>query len=463
MRQIFYSMKAILKHKVSIVVFCVLLLVNFFTMVSMIKDDLENTREKQLQEEQIWLFTFANEINNQYIIDINGYYNDKQLSDFENYYNYRRWMINCSEEKVSMLKKGEDVSQFDLIYQLIQNMMEMNYVSDVMFGNDYAENVFKEEIVRHSDELNLSELSFNSKKLYLLPYRNDYLAKDQRDELYHTIKFTVEYYFNLLDNGLPDLSLTSPSPWSLLIKQLGNHSIFSYLLIPLAIIFSAVYIYDNRQKQSLKLLLSQATDRKKVVYTYGLSLLITFVLIVIVSLLIPMILLGLKSGWQGFNFPILVDVEGLQSFTMFEHLDVLHTFNLSTYAGSKYMPHISSDDFIPQVLEFMKLWQVLLITGGLAIFKFACAIAVGMMCILCPKKNWQSFTLLAGFLLFYLVSQNSSGLLSAFNVFDIRSSLLVVEGCTHITTLHAFSICVVSLLVIMGITIILFNNRDYQE
>lgn len=59
MRQILYSIKAILKHKVSIVVFCVLLLVNFFTMVSMIKDDLENTREKQIQEAELWCHFFS--------------------------------------------------------------------------------------------------------------------------------------------------------------------------------------------------------------------------------------------------------------------------------------------------------------------------------------------------------------------------------------------------------------------
>lgn len=463
MRQILYSIKAILKHKVSIVVFCVLLLINFFTMVSMIKDDLENTREKQIQEAELWCHSFSNSINNRYIIDINGYYNEMELAYMQNYYDFRMWMIDYYEDELSLLKKGEDITHTSLIYNLVQTMMEMNYVVDEIYGNDYAENVFKDEIARHSDELNLSELPFDSKKLYLMPYRNDYLSKDQKDLQYHDTEYTIKYFFNLLDKNLPDLELTTPSPWSFLMKQIGKDSIIPFILIPLAILFSAVYIYDIRQKQSLKLIMIQGKDRKKVIFVYGLSLLITFSLLTIISLLIPMIILGFKSGWAGFNLPILVDVDGLKSFTMFEHLDVLHTFKLSTYPGARYIKSVSSDDFIPQVLTFMQLWQALLITGGLAIFKFACAIVTGMLCILCPKKNWQSFSLLAGFLLFYLVSQNSSGLLSAFNVFDIRSSLLVVEGCTHITTLHAFCICVVSLVAIVGITIILFNNRDYQE
>lgn len=463
MRQIFYSMKAILKHKVSIVVFCVLILVNFFTMVSMIKDDLENTREKQIQEAELWCHSFSNSIKERYIIDINGYYNEMELAYMQNYYDFRMWMIDYYEDELSLLKKGEDITHTSLIYNLVQTMMEMNYVVDEIYGNDYAENVFKDEIARHSDELNLSELPFDSKKLYLMPYRNDYLSKDQKDLQYHNTEYIVKYYFSLLDKNLPDLEFSTPSPWSFLVKQLGKDSLLPFLLFPLAIIFSAAYLYDIRQKQSLKLMLIQGTNRKKVVFTYGVSLLITFMLIVIVSLLIPMIFLGFKSGWAGFNLPILIDMDGLKSFTMFEHLDVLHTFQLSTYPGARYIKSVSSDDFIPLTMTFIQLWQALLITGGLAIFKFACAIAVGMMCILCPKKNWQSFSLLAGFLLFYLVSQNNSGLLSAFNVFDIRSSLLVVEGCTHVTTLHAFCICAVSLILIMVVTVILFNNRDYQE
>lgn len=464
MKPIYYSIKAILKHKVSIIVFSVLLLINSFSMVGMIKDDLENTREKQIQAYQLNIYSYQAIKDNQYVIDMGGYYNDTELAHLENYFNSMQWSIDSSKEELMMLEKGEDISQLVLIHGLIENMINMDFVMDIEHGNDYFENVFKEEIERHSDKLNLSELPFDSKDLHLHPYRDGYLLKDQRDTFYHNEEFKAKYAFNLLDHNLSDLEVTTPSPWSFLTKQLGKDSILPFVLFPLAIIFSAAYLNDVRQKQSLKLLMTQGTNRSLVVFTYGFSLLIAFALLSSVSLLIPMLLLGFRSGWAGFNLPILADVDGLCSFNLFEHLDILHTFKLSTYPSALYIDTIVRDDFIPQALEFMQLWQVLLITGSLAIFKYACAIGVGMLCILCPKKNWQSLGLLGFFLMVYLISQSSiSGVLSVVNVLDLRSCLLIVEGCTHITTLHALCIAFITLVLLCCITIKLFNDRDYQE
>lgn len=464
MKQCGYSIKAILKHKVSIIVFCMLLLINFFTMVNMIKVDLENTAEKQIQEYQLHIYSYQTIKDNQYAIDMGGYYNNTELSYLENYFNSMQWSIDSSKEELAMLEKGEDISQSILIHGLIENMIDMDFVMDIEHGNDYFENVFNEEIERYSDKLNLSELPFNSKDLHLHPYRDGYLLKDQRDVFYHNEEFKAKYAFYLLDHDLSDLELTTPSPWSFLMKQLGKDSLLPFILFPLAILFSTVYLYDVRQKQSLKLLMTQGTNRRQVIFAYGFSLLVAFILLSVISLLIPMILLGFKSGWTGFNLPVLIDVDGLQSFTLFEHLDTLHTFKLSTYPSALYIDTIVRDDFIPLTMDFMQLWQVLLITSVLAIFKYACAIVIGMLCLLCPKKNWQSYTLLGCCLMLYLGSQSSTaGYLSAVNVFDLRSCLLILEGCTHITTLHAFCISIATLILISGITIKLFHDIDYQE
>lgn len=464
MMKLYYSVKAILKHRVSMVVFSILILINFFSMVGMMKNDLSNSLENKIREYRTDIYQSQVQLDNLSALDLSKtYYTDAEIGYLKNFFSMNQWIIDGSRKELELLEAGEGINDAKLVHDLIREMSLMDYVMDESAGHEYSLNVFAEEIERYADKLNITELPFDFKTLHLHPYINDYLSSQQRDDNYQTSKKMVEYYFYLMDNDLPDIEIDTLSPWSYLMKQVGADSIVPFLTFPLAIIFAAVYLYDLKQKDSFKLLLTQGTDRSLVVFNQTLALSVSFIIIYLTSLLIPLIVLGIKCGWQGLTLPILTDTQGLFSFTMFEHLDYLNVFKLSTFPAKCYIHSLSSYYFIPDAMVYIGLWKVLLISGGLAMLKFSAAVCIGSMCVFIARKNWQTFVVLSVFMIVYIISQSSTvGVLSQFNIFDLRSSLLIVQGCTHITTLHAICICLISLLTVSGISILFFRSNDYD-
>lgn len=464
MRKIYYSVKAILKHKASMIVFSILLLFNFFSMIDMMKMEFNSSLDNKILEYRTDIFQSQVQLDNLSALDLSkSYYTDAEIGYLKNYFALNQWVIDGSREELELLEAGEDIEEVKLIHNLIREMSLMDYVMDETAGHEYSIDVFAKEIERYEDKLNIAELPFDFKTLHLHPYINDYLSSKQRDDNYKTSKKMAEYYFYLLDHNLPDIEFDVLSPWSYLMKQIGAESLVPFLSFPLAIIFAAVYLYDLKQKDSFKLLLTQGTDRSQIILNQTLALSISFIILFLVSLSIPVIILGIKYGWQGISLPILTDIKGLNSFTLFEHLDYLNIFKLSTFPAKCYIHTLSSYYFIPDDMVYVGLWKVVLISGGLALLKFSAAICIGSMCVCCSRKKWHTFVLLPIFMIVYIASQSSViGILSQFSIFDLRSSLLIVQGGTHITTLNALCICLITILIVNGISIILFRSSDYD-
>lgn len=244
MRKIYYSVKAILKHKASMIVFSILLLFNFFSMIDMMKMEFNSSLDNKILEYRTDIFQSQVQLDNLSALDLSkSYYTDAEIGYLKNYFALNQWVIDGSREELELLEAGEDIEEVKLIHNLIREMSLMDYVMDETAGHEYSIDVFAKEIERYEDKLNIAELPFDFKTLHLHPYINDYLSSKQRDDNYKTSKKMAEYYFYLLDHNLPDIEFDVLSPWSYLMKQIGAESLVPFLSFPLAIIFAAVYLY----------------------------------------------------------------------------------------------------------------------------------------------------------------------------------------------------------------------------
>ncbi len=202
------SIKAILKHRVSLITFCIFLLFNCFQMISAIQAYQSYGIDEQIKDLEFDIVTSRAYTETNRSIDNNK----PGLSETERWYNnnyYDAWnhSTTLEEQKLELLKAGEDITQITTIKLLMDALTLMDTMANEEWGNGFVEEVFPEELAIYEDELKYSQLPYDSKlisqyadlrtkKMHSDPERNDY---------YQTQKKCAEYYFYLLDHGLPPL------------------------------------------------------------------------------------------------------------------------------------------------------------------------------------------------------------------------------------------------------------------
>ncbi len=248
-----------------------------------------------------------------------------------------------------------------------------------------------------------------------------------------------------------------------MVKQIGKDSLLPLLAFPIALIYAVVYLYDSRQKDSLKLLMTQGTKRSKVLINQFLALLICYLGIFLIALAIPTIIIGFLSEWRGITIPVLMDLRGLSTFTQNLLLpDVWNDLGLSSFLSPYISVTSGSQYFIVEGIEFVPLWMELLMSLGLFILKIGFAISLGMFSILCFKRKWQSFLSLFIFLGLFMFSQ-SNGSYAGINAFAFVSCYQTIQGGASITTLNAYCLALCACMLAIVCTTCFYKNADYDN
>ena len=460
-----YEIKAILRHKISYVCLGILLLANFFSMVDLERSNLNNTDANKISNYEYSIFQKEIYFENNKLADAGRLFNDVQRSNLNNYEAYTEWTIDNLREQVRLLRelpRSKERDRKSLFIELKSSLMAMNANANPEQGDAFAQEVYEVEIKQFENELNLKDVPYNSKILNTHPYINSMFSKALIHDMYTSNLTFAKYEFELLKNNQTAITFESLSPWSFLTKQISHGSILPLLIFPMGIIFAFVYLMDSKMNKSLNLLLTRPVNRNSILTLQIVALLISFALLVMISLVIPTLILGIRYGWHNFNAPILVDPGGFKSLQIYSHVDEPWiNYGLSYLPSALPIQDNGFNFYISPVLEFWKLPSVLFYTLLLFITKMAVAISMGVLSAYAFNKQWKAYGFVSLLIVFYVICQTTlNGFIPMFNIFDIGACFTLAQGSGNCTWLNAMFLTLAMTLVLYGVTTLCFKRKD---
>lgn len=447
-----YELKSVLKNKASFVCLLVFLLINMFSMNF---TDFENDVEGNIISSEQLITETQSSISQ---IDLIRRQSEDKITPTQNkvlnnYEKYLNWKIENANEAIEHLKK-EGVKAFDNYaetqkYDLWNQAFEMDCFAKTDKQLSYV--VFKDELAK----LGYPKISFDPT---LLNDMQEFFDRDYTDAYHHSYVKLQNAFHDIETGNDKNIINIVQGPWSYLCFQLRSGSIFSLMIIPIGLFYTLITIWQQKQSKSFELSYLNAKNKSRFLLSKVMQIGISYALIVIISLFIPMIILGLRYGFDGLDSYMLIDWNNFKSFNT----------NLSThYNGwitsmfSEYL--ISKDDYMPLGMENISIYIPLILSFGLGAIKILFIVILGFLCSVSVKKSWISY----GFGLFivcvYMYSQQIT-LFPEFypmiNPFSIISSLTVIVGNGVQTSLNAILMLVVWIVILYSLTLVIFKRFD---
>lgn len=463
--KLIYEIKSILKHKISYVCLGILLLVNLFSMIDLERSNLMNTDEDMIHDYEYTIYQQQVYFENNQLNDLGTDFTPVQQKHLMNYEAYTQWKIQNLVEQVDIIRelpKSASRDQQVLLINLKNTLMLMNVNAVPEQGDAYAEEVFKAEIKQFEQELGLDNIPFESQSLYLQPYMNMLYSPGLRHEMYLSNSINARYCFELLQNNLAEINFSSVSPWGFLAKQLSRDSLLPFTIFPMCLIFSFVYLMDSKLNRSLNLLLTMPVKRQRVITLQFVALLIAFILIIAFSFAIPILILGIRHGWNNFNSPIFVDPNSFNSLQIYSHADEpWMNFGLSYLPSAQSIQENGLNFYFSPNLEFWKLPSVLFYTIGLFVSKMTVALSMGLLSAYVFTKSWKSYMIVSLLIMFYIMCQTVlNGFMSMVNIFDLGACFTITQGSGNVTWLNAMILTISVTFVLFLLTSQSFKRKD---
>lgn len=463
--KLIYEVKAILKHKISYVCLGILLLLNLFSMMNLERVNLKNTDIEMIHDYEYTIYQQEIYFENNKLIDSSKDFTPIQRANLNNFESYTEWKIQNIQEQLDIVRelpKSANRDRLILLSNLRNTLMLMNSNANPKDGDFYAEDLFREEILKFEQELELGHVPFESSELNMHPYMSILYSPTLRHDMYISNSINAKYYFELLENNLSDINFSSLSPWSFLAKQLSRGSLLPFIIFPMCIIFSFVYLMDSKMNRSLNLLLTMPVKRQRVITLQIFALLISFIFIVMISLAIPVVILGIRHGWSNFNSPIFVDLENLKSLQIYNHAnEPWVNFGLSYLPSAKSIQDSGLNFYFSSDLEFWRFPTVMFYTTLLFLTKIAVAVSMGSLAAYFFKKSWKSYAFVFILVMAYVASQTvANGWMSMFNIFDLGACFTITQGNDNVTWLNAMILSISVTLVLFLLTSQSFKKKD---
>lgn len=456
-----YEMKNILRSRFSIICFVILFMVNIIGSLNVLgniehqsNQDMYTTVATNILQKKNLLKANTNTYQNQ----ITGL-NKEEKKYWENYLEYNKWEIHAYERIRDCYKEDkvndDEFNELNFLLTLTdmsiytdENYQDYGY--DMVFKNDktYIDNLIK----KHNIGFDLSVLG----KL------NDGIDANEKHAYYTDRLKRAEDSLYRLKSGEKQLFLGSNSPWSYLINQLDDESLFSFIVLPLGLIFSIVSMMQSIRNRSMNLIAVQPFSRFKIAMKKIISIYLSYMLITILSLFIPMVIVGIKYGWGGFHSTILADLTGYRSLSSYEFDPTLKAgFGLSKYYGIPNDLFLIKGAFISERLQFVPMILVLglsLIMLSLLLYVY---VLIGAGIILFVKKHIIQYLLIGSVTIIYFLSHFYSFLHFKWNIFGYPSCMRMAVGGMQASQLMVF-VCIIIFIISLLFCFWKFQNKEVE-
>lgn len=416
------SIKNILKTRVSMIVFILLLIIQLLGVMNQLKGDSE-AEQVILQFENIMKEAQA-EKSMVSLLEKKGV----PLQGVDAFRNYLDWkQKNAQSGRELFIKYGTKVfSDRDLLKQyrkilLWDSIYEMDrYAPD---ENALANHTFHDFIQKYE----MPTIDFDPGKISFVGR----LITDHADEKYSTLRKTIEK--QMYEWNDPDHTTITRGPWLFLVRQLQTDSLIALFIPVLAIFFAVQIILNYRQCGILEMM--KLNTKWWWADVVG-QVTISFLILVALSYLIPFIGLGLRDGFSGWNAWILMNENNIK------RLEMKSTTMPLTVQGLSEYPYVN-DGLIPMEYSFVIMIKPLILSVLLGSVKITFYCLLGMMVAILAANHAVIYglsLLLAGM---YIYGNRCSNLLVALLPFQIGPSLSVSVGNGILSWAFAMMIFVV--------------------
>ena len=311
--------------------------------------------------------------------------------------------------------------------------------------------VFKDELTK----LEYPDITFDPS---LLNDMQEFFDQDY-DDAYHYNYVNLQNVFHEIETGNNKNILNiAQGPWLYLCYQLRLGSVFSLTVIPIGIFYTLIIIWQQKQCKSFELSYLNSKTQNRFLFSKLIEIVISYTLILFISLFIPMVILGFKYGFGGLNSYMLIDWNNFVSFKT--NVSIYH-YGWINSMFSEYL--VSMENYMPISMENTYIFIPLTLSLGLGIVKVVFIVVLGLLFSVPVNKSWISY----GFGLFivciYMYSQqitSSTKLCSMVNPFSIISSLTVIVGNGAQTSFNAILMLLIWIVILYSLTLIIFNRID---
>lgn len=352
------SIKNILKTRVSVIVFIVLLIIQFFGVMNQLKGDSE-AEQVIIQFENIMKEAQA-ERSMISLLEKKGVL----LLGADEFRNYLDWkQENARAGRELFVKHGKDVfGNADLLKQyrkilLWNSIYEMDrYALDEKASANHIFHDFIQKFEMPSIDFDSGKISFAGR-----------LITDHVDEKYFTLRKTTER--QMYEWNDPDTAAVTRGPWLFLVRQLQTDSLISFFIPAVAIFFAVQIILNERQCGILEMM--KLNTKWWWINVFS-QITISFLILVVSSYLIPFIGLGLKDGFSGWNAWILMNENNIKLLEIKTNAMPLTVQGLSEY------PYVN-DGLIPMEYTYVVMIKPFIFAFILGVAKITFYCLLGMI------------------------------------------------------------------------------------
>lgn len=193
--------------------------------------------------------------------------------------------------------------------------------------------------------------------------------------------FKTSYHLYLAEKNMPPTGSWDTSPWAFIFNFLRTG--LPHVLGIIVLLISGNLIHRDRGFGSIRATLQMPKNRLRyLLKKIGLSFTASSI-IVVLPLLLTFILLGIKHGFSGFDIPVLLTKNFLGlSLSSEEILGILDYPDIATLGLSKYTISWLSGRNLLESMEFIPLWQFLiLVVILLALYILFCTVVAQLISV----------------------------------------------------------------------------------
>lgn len=269
------------------------------------------------------------------------------------------------------------------------------------------------------------------------------------------------YYLELVDKNLPPKGPQDITPWGFLFNFLrrGLPNILGLIVL----LMTVNILHRDKKFGSIKSTLQVPKGRIFYLTRKVLVGFVSSIFVVIIPMAMMFLGLGIKHGYRGLNFPVLINTNFLERVVSQDYIMyILRDTPLYQVGLSQYQ--LPWNIFIPALdhLEFIPLWQFLaLSTVFLALFILFCAVLGVLISVLVKNEVLAQIMAVVVFGLGTAITMFFPKLSSTpWDLFSKAHVIPILEGTHYSTFLGSMISLGIASIVLFGLSAILFKKQD---
>lgn len=456
------EIKSIMKMKFSIILLIMFFVLSLLTYINISNQSTKDNFEYAEEEIQAYLFSWDTVISETESMLKNP--NIREDSVLENKLETARYMKNLINDSYKELKYEEqnldDLSKEVNTIRLYHNIVMGDFLAvneDSSLIEKYtAQGMFFE----NSEKVKNIPLNFLSFKESNQKYEN--YTDELKHNAYLNYSKKAEELVYILDNDINTL-LDTKGIGSFLSKIISYDSFYGIFILPMAFIFSVVVLSEKKRLGLISITLNNSSSRISTYLRIVLTIILSYLFILISSLVIPCLILIFRYGIEQLFFPSLIRITSIFDFTNYNVTNKLYdgTSFFSFYSSSIGEIYGVQFPLLPEYLQIFPYYLSLFFSSVFVLLQIILLIVTSFLSVILINNVVKSNLINLFVIILIAITQFSYfPIINTFFPFMYTLGTYLVSGGQMVSYSLCMLILVINILFIMGFTINRFKKMD---